>query len=275
MGFYRRIDVRMHGDSRFLSLSKPQPNGQTLFERMIHGPFSNGLGLYQAGRLAMAESLGWSSKAFDKAFEEVLAHGMAIYCDDHRVLYLPNFMKHNPPGSTNVAKNWVRLIDSLPECHLVNSWIQQFKAFAEAFPQAFRVPLPEAVTTASRTTTTTTTTTTTKDVCGERPPEAASPPSAPDSGPGALDPELRKILADCPYLALVSNGKSAAFWDQVLASCEPYGVCDAAWIGLRLRNWNQWFAGHKERQSKKRESLESRLMGWLVKDLESLSRKAR
>jgi hypothetical protein len=113
------------------------------------------------------------------------------------------------------------------------------------------------------------------DGCGERPPEAASPPSTPDSGPGALDPELHKILADCPHLALVSNGKSAAFWDQVLASCEPYGVCDAAWIGLRLRNWNQWFAGHKDRQSKKRETLESRLMGWLVKDLESLSRKAR
>ena len=30
MGFYRRIDVRMHGDARFLNLSKPNPNGQTL-----------------------------------------------------------------------------------------------------------------------------------------------------------------------------------------------------------------------------------------------------
>lgn len=152
MGFYRRIDVRMHGDARFLALSKPNPNGQTLFERMIHGPFSNSIGLYQAGRLAMAESLGWSPKGFDKAFAEVLANGMAIYCEEHRVLYLPNFLKHNPPGSTNVAKNWVKLIDSLPECHLVNDWIQQFKAFAEAFPQAFRVALPDAVATAYRTT---------------------------------------------------------------------------------------------------------------------------
>ena len=89
----------------------------------------------------------------------------------------------------------------------------------------------------------------------------------------ALDPTLSAILADCPHLALVSNGESGPFWDQILGACEPYPMANAAWLGLKLRQWDTWFKNHTSRRSRKREFLESRLMEWLGKDLEELARK--
>ena len=151
MGFYRRVDIRMHGDTRYLSLSAPTPNGRSLFEWLIHGPFSNSIGLYPAGQMAMAEALGWPSKGFAQAFAEVIGQGLVLWCEDHRMIYLPNFLKHNPPGSTNVAKGWIKLLDSLPECHLINEWIQQFQAFAKAFPEAFKQGIPNGILLAVRT----------------------------------------------------------------------------------------------------------------------------
>lgn len=224
----------MHGDARFLALSKPQPNGQTVFERLIHGPMSNGIGLYQAGPMALAESLGWPAKGFAQAFAEVIAQGMVVYCEEHHMVFLPNFLKHNPPGSTNVAKNWVRLLDSLPQCHLISEWIKQFKAFAQAFPQAFRVALPEAVETAYGTAcrTTTTTTTTTK--------EPIAAPSEPHGlkkwrRTNGTDPNI-KILLDFyhdTYLAIhktkpvISGGKDGAICRKLLAGRT---IEEARWI---------------------------------------------
>lgn len=112
-----------------------------------------------------------------------------------------------------------------------------------------------------------------KDVCGERAEDGTSPPDPPASGPGVLDPELKKILAECPNLSLVSNGESSEFWDQVLGACEPYPTADGRWLGAKLRQWNHWFVTHPARQSRKRGYLEARLMGWLTKDLEQIARR--
>ena len=87
-----------------------------------------------------------------------------------------------------------------------------------------------------------------------------------------LPPPLLKILLECRNLALVSNGDSAPFWERVLGSCHPYGVDTDQWLGVKLRSWDQWFDSNPSRKSTSRKRLESRLMGWLSKDLERLAR---
>ena len=87
-----------------------------------------------------------------------------------------------------------------------------------------------------------------------------------------LSPGLLSILAECTNLALVSNGDSVPFWSRVLGSCHPYGVDTDQWLGLKLRSWDQWFASNPDRKSLSRKRLETRLMGWLSKDLERLAR---
>jgi len=88
----------------------------------------------------------------------------------------------------------------------------------------------------------------------------------------SLDPELLKILKECSHLDLLTTGKSSHFWDSVLSICEPYPQADSRWLNLKIREWNQWFESHKDRRSKKKETLESRIMGWLISDIEKMVR---
>ena len=88
----------------------------------------------------------------------------------------------------------------------------------------------------------------------------------------SLDPELLKILKECSHLDLLATGKSSPFWDSVLSVCELYPQADSRWLNLKIRGWNQWFESHKARRSKKKEILESRIMGWLISDIEKLAR---
>lgn len=86
-----------------------------------------------------------------------------------------------------------------------------------------------------------------------------------------LDPALKAILAECPHLAFISSGASSAFWDHVLAICEPYPQAGPVWLNMKIRKWDQWFRDNKSRRSRKREFLESRIMRWLEKDLEKMA----
>lgn len=40
VGIYRRVYVQIHNDARFRQLSKPQPNAQSLFIRLLTDPQS-------------------------------------------------------------------------------------------------------------------------------------------------------------------------------------------------------------------------------------------
>jgi hypothetical protein len=169
MSWYRKIDVRMHGDKRYRALSNPQPNGKTLWNYLLTGPHtSDGLpGLYPVGRAELAERLGWDLKAFNRIWDEVSKNGtdtklpMAFGDWECHVVWIPNSVHYNPPESPNVVRGWAKSFDLIPECDLRTYWatrmvgeLQLFgepyvKAFGEAFPEAFAEalakPLPKAL----------------------------------------------------------------------------------------------------------------------------------
>ena len=78
MGRYRKVEVSMWADDKFVSLSKPQPNAQSLWMYLLTGPCTTSLpGLIRIGEAGLAEEIGWPLKAFREAFGEVLSKGMA------------------------------------------------------------------------------------------------------------------------------------------------------------------------------------------------------
>jgi hypothetical protein len=92
----------------------------------------------------LASEIGWTEKAFAKAFQEAFRKGMAEA--DERACYigLPNFLRYNGPESPNVVKSWGSSLDLIPECRLKNILIQRVKGFAKGLPEAFQEALPEA-----------------------------------------------------------------------------------------------------------------------------------
>lgn len=142
MSRYRTIDVRMHGDEKFRSLTRPQPNGRSLWYHLLTGPSTGPIpGLYSCGEMAMAEELNWPIEGFRKAFREPFAKGMVKADWDARLIWVPNAVRYNPPANPNVVKSWRSPWDELPECALkIEAWhvLKEFteglgKGFGEAF----------------------------------------------------------------------------------------------------------------------------------------------
>jgi hypothetical protein len=127
---YRRVSLQTWGDKKFRELSKPAPNGQTLWLFLITGPHTSAIpGVLHVGQAALAESLGWPVKALQRCWLEIVAKEMGEADWSAPLVWLPKAVKHNPPESFNVVKSWSSTFDTLPECEL--------KAKAEAYIQAF------------------------------------------------------------------------------------------------------------------------------------------
>jgi hypothetical protein len=139
---YRKVEVKTYGDEKFRKLSPIPPCGQGLWLYLITGPHTTSLpGLFRAGRAALAEELGWSQEAFDKAFAEVFEQGMVKADWNSRVVWIPSAIKHNAPASPNVVTHWRAELEFIPECELKAQAMQEIcqalsllkSSFLEAF----------------------------------------------------------------------------------------------------------------------------------------------
>lgn len=155
MSRYRKISVKMWGDNRFVSLSKPQPCGQWLWVYLLSGPHTTAFpGAFVAGEAALSESLGWSLMAFRKVFVEVLGKGLIKADPKTRIIFIPKAINHNPPESPNVVKAWRSAFDELPDCPLKEEIFRSTlaslialgfsEAYQKAFGEAFTLDLPES-----------------------------------------------------------------------------------------------------------------------------------
>jgi hypothetical protein len=153
---YRTIDIRMHGDAVIQSLSRPQPNGRSLWDHLLYGP-STGIipGLYRAREAQLADELRWEREPFRKCFAELSTarsrlgfEGVLVKADwVAGLLWVPNGVKYNAPANPNVVKGWAHPFDELPECELKaeaygalrTHCAKRGKLFAEAFE---RLPKP-------------------------------------------------------------------------------------------------------------------------------------
>ena len=142
-GRYRRISTRMWGDEKFCRLSRPKPNGQSLFIYLLTGPQVGIIpGLYSIGERALSEQLGWPLKAFRKAWRELETLGIVRADWQKRVVWLEKSVRYNAPTSPNVVKSWRVALAEIPECPLKTVASTQLAAFCEAlgpsFSEAFR-----------------------------------------------------------------------------------------------------------------------------------------
>ncbi len=130
MARFRKIDPRMWGDAKFQSLGE---RAKLLWCYLLTGPEVTSLpGIIVAGRLHLAEALGWTPEAFEEAFREAFAKGMAKADWKARVIWLPNAWRYNRPESPNVVRSWRDHWDNTPECELKVEAYQALKPLRKA-----------------------------------------------------------------------------------------------------------------------------------------------
>jgi hypothetical protein len=133
----------MHYDDKYQQLSRPKPNGQSLWCYLLHGPRTLIVpGLLPIGLGTVAEDLKWPTSGTRKAWLEIARLGMAEANWNAPLIWLPHGTRHNAPQSPNVVRAWRACFDDeIPPCPLktvAERYIEAFlKGFAEGFREAF------------------------------------------------------------------------------------------------------------------------------------------
>ncbi|MBI4516725.1 MAG: hypothetical protein HY699_13010 [Deltaproteobacteria bacterium] len=153
MGRYRRVDTRIWNDEKFSALSD---RAKLAFLFVLTHPCMTSLGAMRASSAGLAAELGWDRRTFSAALGECVERGMVQYDDRAAFLWLPNFVRYNPPENGNVVRSWAKVLDLLPECPMKLDSIKRAatvgatlgQSFVEALPEPFRNHLtnpPETV----------------------------------------------------------------------------------------------------------------------------------
>jgi hypothetical protein len=158
MARYRKIDIRMWGDREVLRLSRPQPNGQSLWVYLLAGPATGIIpGAYRLREGGLADELGWTVEGFREAFAEVsgeaFRHGFRHGAEKPLakadwaagMVWVPKAIKHNPPQSIHVVSSWKVAWDELPECDLKLEAYQGLRAYLEGMSKGFVKAFDEAI----------------------------------------------------------------------------------------------------------------------------------
>lgn len=145
MSHYRKVDVKIWNDEKFVSLSV---EGKLGFIMLLTHPMMTALGAMRGTLGGIAEELCCGDEGRREAFREglrdVFRKGMAEADEKASLIVLPNFLKYNLPESPNVVKAWVKAAELIPEGPLKNRTIQRAVGFAEAMSKGFAEAIPIA-----------------------------------------------------------------------------------------------------------------------------------
>lgn len=166
MAHYRKVDIRIWNDAKFLDLSD---DAKLLFFLLMTHPNQTALGAMRCSLASLADDLGWDSdnpservsdtlpdtlsRRLPKAFSELSQKGMVKHSTKPGVIWLPNFLKYNPPENPNVVTGWQKSADLIPECAIKTQviataglYLKGFgKGFTEAFAKAFGEPFAKGM----------------------------------------------------------------------------------------------------------------------------------
>jgi len=151
---YRRVSTAFWLDEKVRNVF--DDDGRLGFLRLLTSPNMTSVGAMRATIASEAAEIGWSARRFQRAIRPAIDAGMLEINTRVGYIGLPNFLKHNPPESPNVAKAWATALASLPECAERETLIGRCwrelgkrkdaeayrKAFSEAFAEAFGRRLP-------------------------------------------------------------------------------------------------------------------------------------
>lgn len=148
MSRFRKVSVKMWGDSKFRSLSPPNPSGQTLWFFLLTGPQTTRIpGMFSTGEAGFAEKIGWPLDGFRKAFSEIVSQGMVRADWKAQLIWVPKAIYHNTPENPNVVKGWKDTWEEMPECELKLQVFNEMEGFlkglGEPYLKAFQQGCPK------------------------------------------------------------------------------------------------------------------------------------
>jgi len=157
-GRYSRIKSRFWRDEK----SGQWDNDTKLLALyLLTCPHGNILGCFVLPKLYICADLHWTEERLREPFAKLLREGFIEYDENTSLLFVTNWLKHNPLENRNQAIAGVKVIKELPKSHILVSLLRHIesenkphmqaliaalnamKPFGKPFPKQLEEPLPE------------------------------------------------------------------------------------------------------------------------------------
>lgn len=142
MARYRKIDTRIWNDRKFRELDD---KSKLAFFLVLSHPDTNQLGMLRSRSVALAMELGWHPDVMSDAILTLCRMDMLMVDDKAGFIFIPNFLKYNPPNGPNAVKGWAGLIDLMPECDLLSRALVYLKPTIFGLSEGVRSAIPDDV----------------------------------------------------------------------------------------------------------------------------------
>lgn len=142
MARYRKIDTRIWNDRKFRELDD---KSKLAFFLVLTHPDTNQLGMLRSRSVALAMELGWQPDAMSDAIQTLCQMGMLMVDEKAGFIFIPNFLKYNPPNGPNAVKGWAGLIDLMPECNLLTCALSHLKPAISGLSEGVRSAIPDDI----------------------------------------------------------------------------------------------------------------------------------
>ena len=140
MGRYRNIHCMIWNDDKFPFCSD---DAQLVFFHLMTTPMSTPFGLYKASLEALAAEKRWPLKRYRESFRECSARHFCAYDEKTLVVFLPSFLKYNPPHNLNTMKSWKTAYSEIPDCECKHLFWKQLKTYAESLGESYALSFRE------------------------------------------------------------------------------------------------------------------------------------
>lgn len=121
---YTRVESKFWQDEKMRTISC---DARYLMLYLLTSPHRNILGLYFLPVPYACFDLGWDEERFNKGFKELLSKGCIKYDFDSNIVFIVNFLKHNPLENQNQVKSAIDKLKQLPNTFLIKDLYEVVK----------------------------------------------------------------------------------------------------------------------------------------------------
>lgn len=142
---YSKVQNRIWNSKTFLRLTE---NSKFLWLYLLTCPHGNIMGLFVLKPGYAQDDLGWSNQRYSKAFKELVniplsngCKGLIQYDESTKVVWIKNYLEHNPMINPNQVTSGVKKIKALPYSEL----FQDVKLFIQSLGKSLYKEIAESL----------------------------------------------------------------------------------------------------------------------------------
>lgn len=134
---YTRVESRFWQDEKMRTMSS---NAKHLMLYLLTSPHRNIIGFYFLPAPYACFDLGWDEELFSKVLQELIDNGIILYDEETHVVFVKNYLKHNPLENPNQGKSAAVRLNDLPETFLIKEFAETVNWLAEPFKDDTKNP---------------------------------------------------------------------------------------------------------------------------------------